>query len=239
MSAERQPTLAGEVVVRPLRAQEVDAADQLMRLAFGTYFGAPDPIAAMGDSEHVRTRYAAEPSWAFAAELDGELVGSNLATRWGSFAFFGPLSVHPDLWNRGIATELMRPIVDLFESWQVRQAALFTFANSAKHAALYQKFGFWPQYLTAVMEKPTDAGAAAPQVSAYSDASEGEREALLGSCRALTGALFPGLDVEHEIRATHAQGLGETIVLGEGAEPSAFAVCHCGAGEAGSGTCYV
>ena len=54
-------------MIRPLREQEVDAADHVMRLAFGTYFGAPDPITAMGDAEHVRPRFAAQPQWAFAA----------------------------------------------------------------------------------------------------------------------------------------------------------------------------
>ncbi|HWX75565.1 MAG TPA: GNAT family N-acetyltransferase [Solirubrobacteraceae bacterium] len=231
---------AREVVVRPLREPELDAADRVMRLAFGTYFGAPDPIAALGDVECVRPRFAAQPGWAFAAELDGELVGSNLATRWGSFAFFGPLSVRPDLWERGIASALMAPIIDLFERWQVRQAGLFTFSNSAKHAGLYQKFGFWPQYLTAVMGKQLASGPPGDGAGAtHSQAPEGEREAIVAACGAITGSIFEGLDVEHEIRATFAQGLGDTVLCYEGSELCGFAVCHCGAGEAGSGTCYV
>ena len=60
-----------------------------MRMAFGTFLGAPDPMMVFGDLDYVRSRFAAEPSWAFAAELDGEVVGSIFATRWGSFGFFG------------------------------------------------------------------------------------------------------------------------------------------------------
>ena len=48
----------------------------------------------------------------------------------------------------------MEPVVDLFDRWQVRQSGLFTFAESAKHIGLYQRFGYWPQFLTAIMSKP-------------------------------------------------------------------------------------
>ena len=123
---------------------EVDEADRVMRLAFGTFLGAPDPAGVFGDAEMVRPRFAAEPSWAFGAEIDGELVGSSFATRWGSFGFVGPVTVRPDLWDRGIAGRLMQPVVDFLDRWQLRQAALFTFPHSPKHIGLYQKFGFWP-----------------------------------------------------------------------------------------------
>jgi hypothetical protein len=55
----------------------------------------------------------------------------------------------------------MEPIIDLFDQWQLRQAGLFTFAHSPKHIGLYQKFGFWPQHLTPLMDTrvaPTNDG---------------------------------------------------------------------------------
>jgi GNAT superfamily N-acetyltransferase len=234
------PARASDVVIRPLRPEEVDVADEVMRVAFGTFLGVPDPVLVFGDAQHVRPRFAAEPGWAFAAELDGEVVGSNIATRWGSFGFFGPLTVRPDLWGGGIATRLMGPVMDLFERWQVRQAGLFTFSHSTKHVSLYQKFGFWPQYLTALLEKPVSPaapGGAAP--ATYSRASDSERDAILGGAREVTDAIFDGLDLEHEIRTAHSQELGDTILLGGDAGLEGFAVCHLGAGEAGSGAGYV
>ncbi len=48
--------------------------------------------------------------------------------------------------------------MDIFEKWGVREAGLFTFAHSPKHIGLYQKFGFWPRFLTAVMSKNVTAG---------------------------------------------------------------------------------
>jgi GNAT superfamily N-acetyltransferase len=227
------------VVVRPMQDADVDAADGVMRLAFGTYLGAPDPLAVFGDREFVRPRYAAAPESAFVAELDGEVVGSNLATRWGSFGHFGPLTVRPELWDRGIASALIEPVIEKFDQWRVRQAALFTFPQSPRHVGLYQKFGFWPQQLTALLEKRVASHGQPAPATVASGAPASEWPALLRACRELTGTLFDGLDLEHEIRAADALGLGDTVYIDDGIGLGGFAVCHLGAGEAGSGACYV
>jgi GNAT superfamily N-acetyltransferase len=235
---QRSRAVLDDVSIRPLHEGDLDGADRVMRIAFGTYLGAPDPIMVFGDAEYVRPRFRAEPSWAFAAELDGEVVGSNFATRWGSYGFFGPVTVRVDLWDRGIAGRLMQPIMDLFDQWQVRQAGLFTFPQSPRHIGLYQKFGFWPQYLTPLMEKQL-APTANREYSTYSEVSDGDQSAVLKACRDVTDRIFEGLDVGHEIHATAAQGLGDTVLLHDDSELVGFAVCHCGAGEAGSGACFV
>src|SRR5258708_6701749 len=123
------------IVVRPLRESDLDAADRIFRLAFGTFLGLPDPMAFAGDTDYVRSRFRARPDGAFGAELDGELVGSSLATRWGSFAFFGPVSVRPDFWDRGVARKLLEPTMATFDRWGVTHRGLFTFSQSAKHHA--------------------------------------------------------------------------------------------------------
>jgi GNAT superfamily N-acetyltransferase len=229
----------GEVTIRPLAEEDLDAADRVMRIAFGTFLGVPDPIAVFGDAQYVRPRFRAAPSWAFAAELGGEVVGSNFATRWGSFAFFGPLTVRPDLWDQGIAGRLMEPVIDLFDRWGVRQAALFTFPQSPKHIGFYQKLGFWPQHLTPLMEKQVAPSTATRGDSTFSAAGASEREAMLSACRELTDQIHDGLDLSHEIFATDTQALGDTVLLRDESGLAGFAVCHCGAGEAGSGTCFV
>jgi GNAT superfamily N-acetyltransferase len=228
-----------DVTIRPMQESDVDAADAVMRTAFGTFLGAPDPLLVFGDAQYVRHRFAAERSWAFAAEADGEVVGSNFATRWGSFGFFGPLTVRPDHWDRGIAGRLMEPVMGLFDSWGVAQAGLFTFAQSARHVGLYQKFGFWPQHLTAVMERPIADAAGGQPPRTYSALADEGKAGVLGAAREVAGSIFDGLDLEHEIRAADTLGLGDTVVLGEDDAPRGFAVCHLGAGEAGSGAAYV
>lgn len=226
--------------IRPLREGDLDAADRVMRLAFGTFIGLPDPETFMGDANFVHTRWRTDPYAAFAAEHAGEIVGSNFATRWGSVGFFGPLTIRPDLWDRGIGQRLMEPVMDCFARWQTKHTGLFTFAQSQKHAALYQRFGFWPRFLTAVMSKSVTAAQAAPTWSRFSELTEGERDSALASCRTLTDAIFEGLDVTGEVQTVAGQSLGDTVLLWDDSTLAGVAVCHCGPGsEAGGDTCYV
>jgi predicted N-acetyltransferase YhbS len=227
------------VQVRPITSDDLDAADRIMRLAFGTIRGLPDPSAAFGDSDRVRTRFRAAPECAWAAEVDGEVVGSVFAARWGSFGFFGPLTVHPDLWDRGIGGRLLEPVLDAFERWGVRQAGLFTFAASPKHLGLYQKHGFWPRFLTVVMAKSVDPHPRG-SYSLVSGEPEDRRGPVLDEIRVLTDEVFRGLDLGREIGAANEQGIGDTLLLRRGRALEGIAVCHFGPGsEAGSDSCYV
>jgi GNAT superfamily N-acetyltransferase len=228
------------VTVRALREQDLPAADRIIRLAFGTFLGMPDPLKFMGDADCARTRWLADPSAVFGAELAGELVGTNFATGWGSVGFFGPLTIHPDHWDRGIAQLLLAPTMDLFDRWKVRHAGLFTFPASAKHIGLYQKFGFWPRFLTALMEQPVKSERKSMEWTRFSESSTDEKRSRLQACRELTSSIYDGLDVEREIRAVDEQHLGDTVLTWTGSQLAGLAVCHAGPGtEAGSGKCYV
>ena len=211
-----------------------------MRLAFGTFLGIPDPASFMGDASYVRTRWRTNPDAAFAAEINNELVGSNFATNWGSVGFFGPLTIRPDLWDRGVGKRLMEPVMECFDEWQTKHAGLFTFAHSQKHIGLYQKFGFYPRFLTAIMSKPVELTRRASVWTKFSDASTSERAAIMHTCRDLTDSIYEGLDVGHEIRAVDEQKLGNTVLLWDEGKLTGLAVCHSGPGtEAGSGVCYI
>lgn len=228
------------ISIRPLEERDLAAADRIFRLAFGTFLGLPDPMTFGGDSDHVATRWRTDPSATIAAEQDGELVGSNFASRWGSFGFFGPLSVRPDLWNKGVAQHLLRRTMELFEDWKTSHLGLFTFPQSPKHIGLYQRFGFSARFLTPLMSKPVGTSPRTVEWSRFSDVPADHREGCLRACRDLTDAIFRGLDLEREIRAVDRHGLGDTILVRDRGDLVGFAVCHSGPGtEAGSGTCYV
>ena len=225
--------------IRPLQAHDLAEADHIFRLAFGTFIGLPEPTKFGGDASYIEARWKATAIGTFAAEANGQLIGSILATQWGSFGFFGPLSVHPDWWNQGVAKQLVAAVVEQFNQWNTAQVGLFTFPSSPKHHALYQKFGFYPQYLTAIMAKSVNAIAPSPG-SRYSQLSEAEQLQAVNASRTLTDTIFAGLDLSTEIGAVQSQGLGDTVLLWDDAGLAGFAVCHCGAGtEAGSDTCYV
>jgi hypothetical protein len=128
-----------------------------------------------------------------------------------------------------------------FERWGTRHAGLFTFAQSLKHIGLYQRFGFWPRFLTAIMSKPVARAEGATSSSIrFSGAPANEQQRMLAVCREMTDAVYEGLDVSSDIRAAADQRLGDTLLLSRDGELVALAVCHSGPGtEAGSGTCYI
>lgn len=240
------PSPAAEVTVRPLVERDLDEAARIIRLAFATFLGLPaeDPRRP-SDSDYARSRWTADPSAVLAAEHAGRLIGSNFAANWGSFGFFGPLTVDPAYWDRKVGQQLLAPTMDIFRGWGSRHLGLYTFAHSAKHMALYQKFGFWPRDLVAIMAAEVQPGSADPalrsaDVAHFSLVAPVRRVGLLAECRELTGAIYEGLDVEREISSVAAQRLGETILVFDDSRLAAFAICHTGPGtEAGSGVCYV
>ena len=230
---------ASRPVVGKLDEKDLPEAARIVRLAFGTFLGAPDPETFWADRDYVYGRQRAAHVASFGATLDGKLVGSNFATNWGSVGFFGPLTVRPDLQERGIAGALLAKTMEQFDTWGTRHVGLFTFSDSAKHIALYQKYGFYARFLTAIMSAKAVRQTAAGWLR-FSELSQVQREEALQSCRDVAETVYPGLDLSGEIGATHAQGLGD-IVLVEGARGIvAFAVCHYGPrSEAGADTCFV
>ena len=225
------------LIVRDLRESDLTAADAILRSAFDTFTGV---TSLFGDKDYVRTRWLADPGAAVAAEQDGQLAGTNFVTRWGSVGFFGPLSVRPELWDQGVASRLMEATVDLFDRWGTTHAGLFTFAHSPKHHGLYQKFGFWPRFLTPVMAKAPISPRRSPQPICYTALPPAERARAVDACRDLTATAYEGLDLEREIRAVETQGLGDVLLLDDSSGLAGMAVCHLGAGtEAGGHGCYV
>src|ERR1700730_11725080 len=199
-------------VIRALAERDLPQAQRIVRRAFAAFLGAPDPENFWTDFDYVYGRFGAEHVACFAAEQDGELVGSNFATRWGSVGFFGPLSIRPELWDSGIGQRLVAAACDAFEGWSIRHAGLFTFAQSAKHVGLYGKFGFHPRFLTAIMAAPAQPAGAAQRWSRYSDLPEAQRMDVENAPREVTEQLYEGLDLREEIRTVFARELGDTML---------------------------
>ncbi|HYN41341.1 MAG TPA: GNAT family N-acetyltransferase [Thermoanaerobaculia bacterium] len=227
--------------VRPLLEEELGEADAIYRRAFGTFLSLPDPLAFDGDAQVLRCRWSADPGAGLALLDDGSLAGSNFVTRWGSVGLFGPLTVEPLRQGRGLAHPLVEEALRLLEGPQVAFRGLFTFAESPKHVALYQRFGYWPAGLAAMMSKPVPRDAQAPDGTEFLSrlSPDGQAEAL-SACRELTDSVFSGLDVTGEILSVGEQETGETVLVREGSHVAGLAVCHTGAGsEAGSGRASV
>jgi GNAT superfamily N-acetyltransferase len=227
------------IKVGPLKQSELEEADRIVRLAFGTFLGVPNPLDFMGDRTFMRPRWRSTHVKVIAAREGGRLIGSNVATRWGSFGFFGPLTVLPECWDRGVAQRLLEATMTIFDGWGLRHTGLFTFPQSSKHVGLYQKFGYWPRYLTAIMTRTPEAN---PQVkpALLSALTRSQREQAIQACGKLTHKIDEGLDLAGEIRAVLAQRTGDVVLTCTRGVVDAFAVCLNGPGsEGGEKTCYV
>ncbi len=229
------------IKIGPLKESDLPEADRIMRLAFGTFLGIPDPMNFMGDRNFIAPRFHSKHVKVLAARLDGRLIGLNVATRWGSFAFFGPLVVLPEFWDKGIAQRLLAPTMKLFDRWGLRCSGLFTFAHSAKHVGLYQKFGYWPCYLTALMTRTPDANTVQPdRPTLLSTMTRTQCDQAIAACAKITNKIDKGLDLTAEIGVVLAQRTGDIVLTHTRGALDAFAICLYGPGsEGGMKTCYI
>jgi GNAT superfamily N-acetyltransferase len=237
--------ISRHIEIEPLRQGDVEEAHRICRLAFGTFLGLPNPLDFMDDRNFIAPRWRAGHVEAIAAREGDRLIGSNLATRWGSFGFFGPLTILPEYWGQGVAQRLLEATSAIFERWGVRHTGLFTFAHSAKHVGLYQKFGYWPQYLTALMTRILENSSqthikSRDAVRLLSELAIGEQEQAVEACRRLTHDIQEGLDLSGEIQAVLVHGGGDVVLTYTLGVLDAFAVCLNGPGtEGGAKPCYV
>lgn len=238
------------ITIRAMQEADLAIANQIFRLAFGTFIGLPNP-QDFARTMNYMNRWYLDPSAAFVAEDSGQIIGSNIAVNWGSFGGFGPLTVHPDYWNQKVGQQLVSAAMDYFAQHQMSQLGIFTFSNSPKHLALYERFGFHPRCLTAVMSKPVQTQNSQDllqPVLKYSELPTAAQAAYLERCAELTDTVFEGLNLSNEIHNVAARQWGETVLL-ESQVPGSpsdnqplegVAICHCGEGtEAGKAACYV
>jgi hypothetical protein len=154
------------------------------------------------------------------------------------------LTILPEFWDRGVAQLLLQATEKIFDKRSVKRTGLFTFAASAKHVGLYQKFGYWPGYLTALMAHTPDAdpqqttrGATAVHLSTLRKSG---REEAIAACARLTGRIDKGLDLSAEIRSLLKQRTGEVVLTYTRQALDGFAICHHGPGsEGGTKICYI
>lgn len=239
--------------IKALNNSHLSEIEELVRVAFAKHLGLADPNL-FNSGASFATRFEIAPDGAFGTFIDNKLVAAIFCTPWGSFGFFGPLVVLPEYWGSGLAQVLIAKANQFFVDKNINLAGLYTFSNSPKHLALYQKFGYWPKQLTVLMSKEVSQQIS-PDISEHSEAEttatrqstlfsqldRAGQKAHLESARLLCDTIYPGLDLSVEIEALASCKVGETIFIkNEHKATVGFAVCHYGHGsEATSNSCYI
>ena len=220
-----------KIAIRPLAEADIERAEHVCRLAFGTFFGLPDPLSFRGDGALVRPRFLTDPSGVLVAETEDGIVGSGLVTNWGSVGLLGPLTVHPDRWSAGIGRRLTEALLDLLDARGHDFAGLLTHPHSTRHVRLYESLGFEVQRLISVLRREVRPTAMPARARLLTDRADCD------ACREVADAVYPGLDHTREIASVLGHGLGDTVLLDRsdgGAGLAGYAVCHHGAGSEGN-----
>jgi hypothetical protein len=126
------------LVVRQLEEGDLEDADRINGIAFGTFFGLETPSAFRGDGEVIAGRFAANPDGAFAADIDGTLVACGFVMDWGSVGLLGPLTVGAELWGRGVGCGMLDAMTLYMDSRNFALQGLFTHPQSLTHIRLYE-----------------------------------------------------------------------------------------------------
>ena len=63
-----------DVSIRPLTENDLEEANHVYRLAFGTFLGLPDPMTFFADADFVKGRFHSNPSAAYQLKLMESLL---------------------------------------------------------------------------------------------------------------------------------------------------------------------
>jgi ribosomal protein S18 acetylase RimI-like enzyme len=185
-----------------------------------------------------------------AEEDNAKIVGAALAVTWGTVGLLGPVAVLTHYHNQTIAPQLIRAVQEFFDENKATLHGVVTYPHSAKHLALFHKFGYRPKSLTAIMSRVLDRPGTRPvlpkppkgalTVRRFSTLEETKKKAALARFHRITNAICRGMDLSKEVEIVDGLALGDTLLLERGAELIGFAIYHTpGVSEAPTGALYV
>jgi ribosomal protein S18 acetylase RimI-like enzyme len=243
-----------KVQIRRVRKGDLSKVRDVFEQSFGDFLErqlGTRPRQAFNGAQYVHHRWLMEPWGCFVAEEDGaKIVGAALAVTWGTVGLLGPVAVLTHYQNQTIAQQLIRAVQEFFDENKATLHGAVTYPHSAKHLALFHKFGYRPKSLTAIMSRALDRPGTRPvlpkppkgalTVRRFSTLEETKKKAALARFHRITNAMCRGMDLAKEVEIVDGLALGDTLLLERGAELVGFAVYHTpGVSEAPTGALYV
>ena len=243
-----------KVQIRRVRKGDLSRVRDVFEQSFGDFLErqlGTRPRQAFNGAQYVHHRWLMEPWGCFVAEEDGsKLVGAALAATWGTLGLLGPVAVLTHYHNQSIAQQLIRAAEEFFEENKATLHGAVSYATSAKHLAIFHKFGYRPKSLLAVMSRALErpgTRTALPRpprgtltVRRFSTLEETKKKAALQRFHRITNAVCKGMDLAKEVEIVDGLALGDTLLLERGADLAGFAIYHTpGVSEAPTGSGYV
>jgi len=135
------------VHIRRAMPADAEAVGRLVFDAFGRFHASrgfapdfPTTASAMGLAE---AQIADPNTFGIVATLDGTIIGANFLSEGDAIRGVGPIAVHPDHQDKGIARMLMEAVID--RGRDALGIRLLQDAFNSKSMALYADLGFDPR----------------------------------------------------------------------------------------------
>jgi ribosomal protein S18 acetylase RimI-like enzyme len=237
--------------IRPMTAADIPQVERLIDAEttagrMGMQGTEPEKPA----SHLIKSRFQKEPEGCRVAEDPGRgVIGGVLSITWGSIAWLGPVTVHPEFSGQGIEGQLVRAVLEHWEPMMLSAHGTETSPDNPSQIELYTSLGFRPQFLTATLIGAVDPESPRQPIRQRSPSFELVRlsqladpleDTMLSQCRRIAERHYPGLDYSKELQAVKDFQLGDTLLLAVGERLYGFAICHTAAdSEADAGSCYV
>ena len=201
------------ITLRPPRPDDAAACGDILYRAFKTLadrhnFPPDFPSAEVGQA--VMAMLIAHPgAYGLVAEIDGRVAGSNFADQRSPVIGIGPISVDPDIQNRGVGRALMQATVDHFTECNAAGIRLHQAAYHNRSLCLYTSIGFQTRDPVSVINGPPLS------VRFPGHQVRPAAEADVPACKALCRRIH-GFDRDGELRDAIATGTATVVEhLGE------------------------
>jgi GNAT superfamily N-acetyltransferase len=158
-------------------------------------------------------------------DADGQIVAFNMVHRSGTEGWMGPLAVRPDRQGEGLGSLMVRIGIDWLRGQHATTIGLETMPRTVDNIGFYSRIGLVPAHLTVTLVQDVPRRVAGPRSELLSAAGTRMPE-LVADCHRLTDSLLPGVDFTRELTLTRELAIGDTTLLREDGNLTAFALWH-------------
>ena len=159
MATLRQPAFdASPVTVRKARPEDAPVCGRICYEAFtkiSTEHGFPRDFPSVEVATGVLSMMFSHPSfYCVVAESGGQILGSNCLDERSAIAGIGPITIDPEVQNRGVGRSLMEAVLARSAERGFRGARLLQAAFHNRSLSLYTKLGFDTREPISTMQGP-------------------------------------------------------------------------------------